>query len=141
MLRWAGDEDGGGGSDAEAFVVDLLADGPVPAKEARRAARDAGVADRTLDRIKKKLGVRSQKHGRPGGPQSWCWTLAPKIAEDCHAFERRRSASFGEYVVIGDPDVWQKEQLDALDDADPDRGTKTALIRAAAVAARKDRAS
>ena len=70
----AGNADGGelnAGEEAAAFLRDVLADGPVYAKELLRDAADAGIAERTLKRAKARLGVSSQKVG-----DRWTWRLA-----------------------------------------------------------------
>lgn len=62
--------------EAAAVLADILAAGPVAANEARRQARAAGVADRTTDRAKARLGVVARRSGfGPGG--SWLWALPP----------------------------------------------------------------
>jgi hypothetical protein len=52
----------------------ILSDGPIPASEALRIAREAGVAKRTLDRARKYLGVIPKRVGR-GWSVHWTWTL------------------------------------------------------------------
>lgn len=69
----ASDDDQGALAAAEEFLRDLLAIGPVAAKEVHRQARDAGVAERTLIRAKGRLGVRSVKAGPRDG---WEWRLS-----------------------------------------------------------------
>jgi putative DNA primase/helicase len=59
-----------GRDEAIAFLRDLLAAGPVPAKESRDQADGAGIAPRTLDRAKKALGVTSFRDGT-----TWSWSL------------------------------------------------------------------
>lgn len=66
------------------FVRDLLADGPVSATDVKKAAREAGIAERTLFRAKTDLAVKVEKTGFRDG---WTWSLsakAAKNAEDCH---------------------------------------------------------
>lgn len=58
-------------AEAEAFLLEALADGPVPAIELVKEAKECGISKRTLDRAKKKLGVKSQKEG-----DRWTWNLA-----------------------------------------------------------------
>ena len=60
----------------EAIMVlkDILADGPVPVTAAKKRLREAGIADRTLDRAKQKLGVQSHKRGFSHGSR-WVWEL------------------------------------------------------------------
>ena len=69
------DEHHGARDEAAEFLRDLLADGPVPAKEAMTRARQAGISTITLKRAKKTVGVRSEKRGRVGEPGQWSWVL------------------------------------------------------------------
>ncbi len=57
------------------FVLySILADGPVPAKEAKRLAAAAGISDRTSRRAKEVLGVASKRKGFGRG-SSFSWVL------------------------------------------------------------------
>jgi putative DNA primase/helicase len=69
-LTSAGHESRSAQRDAENFLRDLLAEGPVPAKEGEQAARALGIATRTLKRARKTVGVIALKSGLDGG-----WTL------------------------------------------------------------------
>ena len=56
--------------EAEAFLVEQLADAPCPAKEVQAAIRERGLAWRTVERAKERLGVtvrRVGEEGRRGG--------------------------------------------------------------------------
>jgi hypothetical protein len=76
--------------EAEDVLRAILDDGPLPAGEAQRLATDAGVADRTLDRARRLLGVTARKVGKPGeAGQHWEWSLPPKDA----TLDRRAPAS------------------------------------------------
>lgn len=57
---------------AEDFLRDELADGPRPVRELQAAARNAGIAWRTVERAKASLGVEARRDGF-GGP--WRWSL------------------------------------------------------------------
>jgi putative DNA primase/helicase len=57
--------------EAEEFLLELLANGPVGAKEGADHAQALGIAPRTLKRARKKLGVVAQKSGHEG----WTWWL------------------------------------------------------------------
>jgi hypothetical protein len=61
-------------ADAAYFLYDLLRDGPVAAREALRAAADAGVARRTLERALSELKIERRKDGFGPG-SSWLWAL------------------------------------------------------------------
>ena len=58
------------GLDFVRFLRDLLADGPMPAKEVRRHADDAGYPWRTVQRAMRRAGVESRRGGF-GKPASW----------------------------------------------------------------------
>jgi len=86
---------GGGGrterDDAANWLRDLLAQGPRPARDVERDARDAGYSIATVRRAKAALGVVSRKPDF-GGP--WEWTMpaedaqAPKMrTQDAHTPE------------------------------------------------------
>lgn len=59
--------------EAAEWLRSLLADGPLPAKEVRKRARDDGIADRTLDRSKAKAGVVSEQQRGTNGISQWVW--------------------------------------------------------------------
>lgn len=66
------DEERGARTDAADFLRELLEPGPVAATEVRRFGRQAGISDRTLERAKRDLGVRSERDGfGPGSHVSW----------------------------------------------------------------------
>ena len=70
-------EDGDGGAssalgEAVDWLRDVLSDGPVPGKEVKRRAQNDGIAHRTLDRAKKRLGVVAAPDGYRG---PWSWRL------------------------------------------------------------------
>ena len=66
------DEDRSAVSEAEEFLLDALASGPVAAKEIERFAREAGVQPRTLRRSKDRIRAKSVKLGFGS---SWSWVL------------------------------------------------------------------
>jgi putative DNA primase/helicase len=61
--------------EAVEWLRELLADGPMQAKEAKRQARQVGIADRTLDRAKRRAGVRSESTRGENGISGWTWSL------------------------------------------------------------------
>ena len=78
------EEDAGGEQqDAEQFLRDLLADGPVPTKQIKADASGAGYSWRTIERAKRDLGIEAIKAGMKVG---WEWHLpkTAKNAEDRH---------------------------------------------------------
>jgi hypothetical protein len=66
-------DDGGAAiEDAEAFLLELLRDGPVPTRAIEAAAKAHGHASRTVARAKKQLGIKAIKGGFEAG---WSWQL------------------------------------------------------------------
>jgi hypothetical protein len=65
-------------SEALEFLHDVLADGPMPAKQVVEEADDAGIAEKTLRRAKKLLDVivcRENATGEKRGSGRWMWKL------------------------------------------------------------------
>jgi hypothetical protein len=83
-------------SRAADVLADLLADGPVPTVEVYRRAAEEGVSERTLDRAKDELGVKSHKVGGPGERSHWVLFL-PKDANIA-----RRVPTVGDGALRGD---------------------------------------
>ena len=65
--------------DAKEFIADFLANGETPAKEVLAAASAHGIAEKTLRRAAKDLGVDVAQVGTKGksGTGGWIWRLAP----------------------------------------------------------------
>jgi hypothetical protein len=72
-----GTEDRNARAEAEKFLRDLLAGGPVPAKEGEQDARALGIAPATLRRARKKLEIVADKISMEEG---WTWCLPPPKA-------------------------------------------------------------
>ena len=62
--------------EAEAFLKELLAVGPVSVKQVEREADEAGLAWRTVKRAKERLGVRVRRAGGIAGKGHWEWSLS-----------------------------------------------------------------
>ena len=93
--------------DAEQFLRDLLADGPVPTKQVRTDAAGAGYAWRTIERAKKSIGVVAEKRGMQEG---WVWRLpyehrqkVPNTASKNSGGLRRDVAVFGGEITPDEP--------------------------------------
>jgi putative DNA primase/helicase len=61
--------------EAESFLRELLAHGPVPAKQVKADADDTGLSWTTVRRAKERLGIKPHKAGMDAG---WLWSL-PKV--------------------------------------------------------------
>ncbi len=59
---------------AMTWLEDALSNGPQRAKHIKTWARENCIAERTLERAKDRLGVRSSNEGVPGN-NAWFWTL------------------------------------------------------------------
>jgi hypothetical protein len=68
-------KDAGPVVEAADFLAGALADGPLPARLIRAEARKAGISNRTLDRAKEMLNVKSHRHGGFGNLGTWRWSL------------------------------------------------------------------
>ncbi|KWB17817.1 AAA family ATPase [Burkholderia cepacia] len=77
-MEYRENDDGGERADAEHFLRDMLANGPLPAKRIFAEANNAGFSQITIKRAKKALGVESRKEGMEG---VWKWAL---LAEGDH---------------------------------------------------------
>ncbi|MCA9312596.1 MAG: AAA family ATPase [Phycisphaerales bacterium] len=62
--------------EAKDWLEAMLADGPVPAAEILAAAERDGIRERTLNRAKKALGVKSRREG-----DRWNWLIPLKVAK------------------------------------------------------------
>lgn len=85
LLETLDSEERGAGDEAVAFLRAELGGGRVAAKNVKAAARNAGIADRTLDRAKKRAGVETKREGY-ASEGVWYWslpaTMRPKAAID-----------------------------------------------------------
>ncbi|MFH0809360.1 MAG: AAA family ATPase, partial [Pseudomonadota bacterium] len=80
-------------TEAKEFLETLLTDGPVSAKQVERVAGEAGIAERTLKRAKKALGVVVAKAGYQG---AWEWEMPSKGAKDSKECQEKDVAPFGD---------------------------------------------
>jgi hypothetical protein len=68
------------GEGAESYLLELLREGPVNSTKVYSQARDRGIAQKTLQRAKDRLGVIARKRGMGEG-SIWTWEL-PGEGED-----------------------------------------------------------
>ena len=85
-------------SEAQEFLRDVLADGPVPASDARKEASSAGISTRTLDRARQSLGVVAKREGVPGrrGGGTWFWRLPEVNAANPEGWRSKSAAGRGD---------------------------------------------
>jgi putative DNA primase/helicase len=89
--------------EATDFLQDMLAHGPVPAKEVQRAASDAGISTKSLRTAREGLGIKPEKAGMK---QGWVWQLrrCPNRSEDVPSQEGTSSGRQGHLRVVSDED-------------------------------------
>jgi hypothetical protein len=88
----------GAAADAKAFLEEELADGPRPVQDLERAARQVGIASRTLQRARQDLGIQKRKVGF-GKKGYWMMEL-PKDAD-----EPAKVANIPDLAVLGQNDA------------------------------------
>ncbi len=90
------DEMGSALREAEEFLLDLLAPGPVPASKVQEQARAAGHSMATVRRAKGQLDVQARKLGMAGG---WAWSLSEGNQGNAKRPTQNSTGTFG----INDP--------------------------------------
>ena len=100
--------------DAKGWLLGMLADGPVPAKQISAEGRDAGHADRTIFRARKALNIEATKDGVKG---PWLLRLPPKAAKHPQECQVSRAGSLGS---LGNLQGQQHSQSDTLNDSGDD---------------------
>lgn len=121
-----GGQDTGALAEAKAVLKDILAQGPMPSRWVKKQAKEAGIADRTLDRAKQVLGVRSDKSGGIGGADScWKWSL-PEVRQPTPKPDSWRTWRTSENIDVsgqnGDEDHEERQthELGVLGDSTTD---------------------
>jgi putative DNA primase/helicase len=64
-------------AEASDFLHDILATGPLPAKQVKAEATEAGISTKSLRSAREALGIKPEKTGF-GGDGGWVWSL-PKV--------------------------------------------------------------
>jgi putative DNA primase/helicase len=75
------------------FLLDVLTEKPLSAKEVISRAAEAGIAKRTIERAKKQAGVTVLKTGMGGG---WLWCLEGHTPKTANFAEDRHSPGVGD---------------------------------------------
>jgi putative DNA primase/helicase len=78
--------------DAKCFLRNLLAEGPIPARQVEADIRGAGYALRTINRAKKLVGAESFKEGK-----TWFWRIvgATENIQDCQPCQQDLTRNLG----------------------------------------------
>jgi putative DNA primase/helicase len=87
-------ENGGGKSEAVAFIQDILLDGPKSVREIQSPAKANSIAWRTLERAKKDLGVKAVKSNF-GALGAWEWHLPQRPPKAANESKQESVAAFG----------------------------------------------
>jgi putative DNA primase/helicase len=68
-------ESRGAKEDAKAFLLEVLAEGPVPARDVKRQAEEGGVSIASLRRAQRALSVEVRREGGIAAKGQWLWCL------------------------------------------------------------------
>ncbi len=74
LARGNGTGDTSSGDEAEQWLRDVLSNGPMPSSELKVQAEHDGMAWRTIERTKKRIGVNATREGF-GSDGKWVWVL------------------------------------------------------------------
>ena len=94
-------------SRAAEVLAELLSEGPVPTTEVYRQGAEQGVSERTLDRARDELGVKSHKVGGPGERSHWVLYL-PKDANIARRVPTVEPGALRGDLALFDPDGAEK---------------------------------
>jgi putative DNA primase/helicase len=87
--------------DAQAFLADMLADGPLPANKIFADAKGAGHSDATIRRAKTALGVESRKDGEAGIRGGWVWALPRRCSKNAEDAQQKEVSILGSLDRLG----------------------------------------
>ena len=62
--------------EAERFLREVLKSGPVAASEVLKQAEEAGVSERTMSRVRRKIGIKAHREATGGPERGWVWQLS-----------------------------------------------------------------
>jgi hypothetical protein len=96
LLAFQTDDERTAGDDAAEFLTELLHDGPLPAAEVKALGRKQGIAERTLDRARKRAGVTTQRNGFGKGAV-YLWRILSSSPPNDHAGHGCQHSEPGEH--------------------------------------------
>lgn len=108
-----GAEARGARDEAKEFLLELLAEGPVPQKEIKIAAEGAGLGYRTVQRAKDSLGIKARREDFDGSHR-WIWRLPCKDAKSAPKAATQNIGALGALGALGG----ENEGKDAKDAKD-----------------------
>ena len=108
--------DSGALAEAEGVLRQILADGPISARDGLQRAADAGVSEPSIRRARQALGVETRKAGYSGG---WLWVPVEGVSDPSKASEH---VARTEADVLGILDAFGVEQPVPAVSGDPDGG-------------------
>jgi putative DNA primase/helicase len=102
------------GREVEVWLSDLLADGPMHSRRVQAAARQAGLAWRTVERAKHRLGIDATRVGGVAADGQWWWRLPLAKADSASA----KTDTDPEVAVLASTTAIAAEKSDATPKAD-----------------------
>jgi putative DNA primase/helicase len=132
--------------DAKDFLIDVLAEGAVAAKDVKRQAEEAGVSVASLRRAQRSLGVDVHREGGIAAKGRWLWSLSkvPKMSkvltsEDEHLRHLSEHLSDGEAFQEPVSNASSRSYQEAqFGDGDPFASLKDPSLKFKAEPARED---
>jgi len=98
--------------EAKDFLRDVLSGGPVKAKDVQKEAREAGLAEKTLRRAKKALGVVAKKQDFAGG---WLWHLPEDGHENPKMATQIEWAPSQDLAALGDEQDHEDDEFEPVE--------------------------
>ncbi len=108
--------------DGEDVLTEILADGPMPARDVQAAARQAGISERTLDRAKAALHVVSKREGFGAGSRV-LWRLPHTVPIECIERQPQTVAPYGDVGTLCAPEAVETDYPASAWDPDDEPGS------------------
>jgi len=95
-------------AEAKEFLLDILDKGSVKAKTIISTAKENGIAEKTLRRANKSLGIKTDKSGMQGG---WNWSLPANMARNYEDDQQKTMGIFGKNWPSSEYDASTRDRL------------------------------